>query len=329
MSSWDSTWKSFAIYHSSINVQRYLLHIYQNHGVEDSEKKSYENCYPFIYYLDHGKSYYELSSQAPLSIKPILLFYGMVQLLKACLLTVDPEYPESSTVLAHGVTTRKRKKRNYDFLKDEVKAQKNGLFSHVAHKMFHVKHDLDAEKYTMDFLLGRIPELNHLFQISLEKRQSYKVAGLQDRTFIIPACILDHLHMTVDRFDHFLKEILPFDFKMINKTVTSSKQLELIELQIKDPINPNDCSPLQFDLFENTLHIPTNKEQFLFFPEILTHYLLLYNLSMISRYETEWWSELLHGFDSLDYPFIEQFLSVTAVKVPYLINQYLQKQNFK
>ncbi len=329
MSSWDSIWKSFTIYHSSINVQRYLLHSYQNHSVDDSEKKSYENCYPFIYYLDHGKSYYELSKQAPMSIKPILLFYGMVQLLKACLLTVDPEYPESSTVLAHGVTTRKRKKRNYDFLKDEVKAQKNGLFSHVALKMFHVKHHLDAEKYTMDILLGRIPELNHLFQVSLDKQQNYKIAGLHDKTFTIPACILDNLHMTMDRFDSFLKDILPFDYQMMNKASAGSKQPDYIELQINCRVNPIDCSPLQFDCFENTFHIPTNKEQFMVFPEILTHYLLLYNLSMISRYETEWWSELLHGFDSLDYPFIEQFLSVTAVKVPYLINQYLEKQKLK
>jgi hypothetical protein len=326
MSSWDSIWKSFSIYHSSINVQRYLLQSYQKHGVDDSEKKSYENCYPFIYYLDHGKSYYELSNQAPLSIKPILLFYGMVQLLKASLLTVDPEYPESSTVLAHGVTTRKRKKRNYDFLKDEVKAQKNGLFSHVALKMFHVKHHLDAEKYTMDFLLGRIPELGNLFQVSLKKQQNYKIAGLHDQTLIIPSGLLDHLHMTADRLDHFLKDILPFDYHIVNKANANNKQLEFIELQVDCPLNPNDCSPIQFDCFENTLHIPLDKEQFLFFPEILTHYLLLYNLSMISRYETEWWSELLHGFDSMDYPFIEQFLSITAVKVPYLINQYLQKK---
>ena len=28
-------------------------------------------------------------------------------------------------------------------------------------------------------------------------------------------------------------------------------------------------------------------------PELLIHYLLLYNLSMISRYETDWWYDLL------------------------------------
>ena len=60
--------------------------------------------------------------------KPMLLFYGMGQLFKACLLTIDPNYPESTSVLAHGVTTRKRKKQGYQFLEDEVKIQKNWTY---------------------------------------------------------------------------------------------------------------------------------------------------------------------------------------------------------
>ncbi|HHY74946.1 MAG TPA: hypothetical protein GX497_17290 [Bacillus bacterium] len=324
VSSWNSIWKSFSIFYSSMNAQKYLLQCYKKSGIEDSEKKSYENCYPFIYYLDHGKSYYQLATQAPFSIKPILLFYGMVQLLKACLLTVDPAYPESSTVLAHGVTTRKRKKRDYDFLRDEVKVQKNGLFTHVAAKMFHMEQSLDAEKYTMEFLLARIPELNYLFQISMEKQQNYKIAGFHDKALFIPANILDHLHMTIERFTSFLKKCLPFEHQLLENEKNIEKQPLFFQLQLTCTINPNDCAPIQFDYYENTLHIPIDKEQFIYLPEIMTHYLLLYNLSMISRYETEWWGELLHGFDSLDYPFIEHFLSVTHMKIPYLINHYLQ-----
>ena len=58
---------------------------------------------------------------------------------------------------------------------------------------------------------------------------------------------------------------------------------------------------------------------------MLAHYLLLYNLSMISRYETEWWYELLHTYSSKDYPFILRFLEVTAQKIPYLISCYLNE----
>lgn len=327
MTDWEYIWKSFSIFHSSMNVQKYLLSCYNQIGIAEAEKKSYANCYPFIYYLDHGKSYYFLAKQAPLSIKPILLFYGLIQLIKAALLTVDPQYPESTSVLAHGVSTRKRKKRNYDFLKDEVKVQKNGLFPHFSEKIFHVKHSLEGEKFTMEFLLARIPELNHLFKISLDKQQNYKITSIDQKTLHIPVTILDHLNMTTTRFLQFLSQTLPFEFNYREvMEIDSKNQLDYFKIKLNDKINALNCTPLQYNFFEQSMHIPTYREQFLFFPEIMTHYLLLYNLSMISRYETEWWSELLHGYDSLDYPFIDHFLGVTIQKIPFLFYEYLQQK---
>lgn len=109
------TWQQLSFFFSSQNVQRYLARCYEKSSIQDAEKKSFENCYPFIYYLEHGKNYYELYKTAPFSIQPMLLFYGISQLFKACLLTIDPNYPESTTVLAHGVTTRKRKNKGINF----------------------------------------------------------------------------------------------------------------------------------------------------------------------------------------------------------------------
>ena len=62
-------------------------------GMENAEQKGYENSYPFIYYLEHAQIYYEQAEQSPLLIKPILLFYGFVHLIKACILTKSPNYP--------------------------------------------------------------------------------------------------------------------------------------------------------------------------------------------------------------------------------------------
>ncbi len=44
------------------------------------------------------------------------------------------------------------------------------------------------------------------------------------------------------------------------------------------------------------------------------HYLILYNVGMIARYETEWWYELLTQHISDDYVLIQQFLLVTEKK---------------
>lgn len=125
---------NFSIFRSADVAQRFLLQCYKQQQREDAVQRSYTNCYPFLYYLEHGQNFYAAARQSPLSIKPVLLFYGMVQLIKACLLTVDPDYPESTSVLAHGVSTRKRKKQGYEFLDDEVKIQKNGLFTHFSEK---------------------------------------------------------------------------------------------------------------------------------------------------------------------------------------------------
>ncbi|MFD1738831.1 YaaC family protein [Bacillus salitolerans] len=312
-------WQSYTPFHSSVNVQEYLHTIYHKSKFDEAEKKSYQNAYPFIYYLEHGKSYYQLSNQAPLSIKPVLLFYGMTQLLKASLLTVDPHYPESTSVLAHGVSTRKRKKQSYDFLKDEVKIQKNGLFSHFSLKMFHVEH-LDGEKITMVSLLRRIPELNPLFKFSFMETSSYCLnkSNAYANTFELTSKILDCYHMTDDRFSNFIKD--------------SNKRIQNISFNDKDNITisvstssltPLQSFPFYYHLFEDSYYLSTDKELVKYFPEVMVHYLLLYNLSMISRYETEWWSELLQNSSTKDLPFIQQFIEITAVKIPYLLSEFL------
>ncbi|MBM6616665.1 YaaC family protein [Bacillus suaedaesalsae] len=316
-------WQSYTPFHSSANVQEFLFRIYNRNNIEDAEKKSYNNCYPFIYYIDHGKSYYLLSEQAPISIKPVLLFYGMTQLVKACLLTVDPEYPESTSVLAHGVSTRKRKKQSYDFLKDEVKIQKNGLFSHFAEKMFHVEH-LDGEKLTMLSLLKRIPELSSLFNFSYQEDVSFPLIKTSEHTYILKYNIIDKYHMTEERFKDFLNDSLKktslIEFDKDNKNI-------VISFKDKNHLTPISCHPFYFNHQVGNYVISSERELTSYFPEMMIHYLILYNLSMISRYETEWWSELLQHISTKDLPFIQQFIQTTTFKIPYLISEFLHGLN--
>lgn len=319
-------WQSFNALHAANTTQHVLQKCYEKAAVPDAEKKSYENSYPFIYYLEHGQNYYQLSQNAPLSIKPVLLFYGMVQLLKACLLTVDPQYPESTSVLAHGVSTRKRKKQSYEFFHDEVKVQKNGLFSHFSERMFHVK-QMEGEKFTMEQLFKRIPELQNLFSLHFQQHCYFETPVIDGKMLVIPTEALDSYHMTSRRFLDFIAHTLPFSTSQSNEE-TNRENRNPISLKINTtnfPL-PLASSPLLYHLYENTYYLPKERELLTFFPEIMTHYLLLYNLSMISRYETEWWSELLHSYSSNDYPFIRQFLAVSADKVPFLLYLFLKEK---
>src|SRR5690606_7962050 len=112
---------------------------------------------------------------------------------------------------AHGVSTRKRKKRNYSFLDDEVRIQKYGLLSHFSNHLFHSNLVL-FDRIKMDSLLARIPELNGSFQM-VKGWKPLMPLNVTQNTITIPRSILDHLHMTEQRFIQFMEnqcEFYPF-----------------------------------------------------------------------------------------------------------------------
>ena len=305
-------------YHSASYVQQYLKRCYSNIELQDAERKSYDTCYRFMYFIEYGERYYRHAASADTELKPILLFYGMIQLLKACLLTLDPNYPGDTHVLAHGVTSRKRKKRHYAFMQDEVKGQKNGLFEYFSRKMFHVK-QIEGEKYRMEELLALIPEISLLFEQLLGRTTCYQMIPLTPTSFTIQSCILDSLNMTIDRFESYLQQQGNAKIKVL------SQNREFITLHVDEGLT-SDLMDAPFLSTQYGLYLPSERAQYNPIAEVMAHYLVLYNLSMICRYETEWWGDLFHTQESTDLPFILQFLEVTSEKVPHLLYGFLDAQ---
>lgn len=304
----------FSPFFSASSSQLFLKKCYSYLHISEAEQKSYQNCYPFIYYLEHAKTYYEQATISPLSIKPILIFYGYVQLLKACLLTVDPNYPESTTLLAHGVTTRKRKKQQYEFLKDEVKIQKNGLLTCITEKIFNIK-QIEGEKFIMEALINEIPEMQS--NSTLFSKKSFLPLTPINGRYLLQSSILDHYQMTKNRFLEFIqsKSKQTFSLQQVDKGLLLEPNKKLFY---------NSVSPIRYHTNLEIFMLSLNKNSTSYLlPELVSHYLILYNLSMIARYETEWWSELLKTTPNNDYPVIIQFLKTTQYKTPFLVSQWL------
>lgn len=299
---------------SEQTAQKYLHHCYQKLEDVDAEKKSYQNCHPFMYYLAHGRKFYSQGQKLEPLLQPILFFYGMAHLLKAVLLTKRPDYPESTTMLAHGASTRKRKKKHYKFVEDEVKVQYKGLFPYFSEHLYHIN-KMPFEKITMHRLFGLIPELLSLFQFHGEN-PLIKIGVTGTNKLEFPVHILDDYHLTKKSFIKRLSPLLP---GMIE--VHSTKKVMHFEL-------PQSFSHQTGPFFIHTnrsIFFPTDRDSFLPISEIMVHYLLLYNLSMVSRYETDWWGELLATKPDIDYPLILNFLQITAEKVPLMLGEELYK----
>lgn len=213
----------------------FLFNHYTENNIKDPSREAYRNSTRLSYYLRHGETYFEQSGEVPLSLQPLLLFYGATQLMKAVLLISDPEYPATSKMLSHGLSTRKRKKQHFHYLNDSVKVQKDGLFSCVSTKMFHMKP----------------------FQ--------GKVLVIRDLILSLPS-----LH------------------------------------------------PMMTSLYGQ------KKESSSLLPELLTYYALLYHLSMISRYETEWWYEEGINGSAREKVLLTEVLYQSRLQIPKHIADYLQ-----
>ncbi|WP_163969260.1 YaaC family protein [Oceanobacillus halotolerans] len=298
---------------SQSSAQYFLYSCYQQLGMKDAEIKSYENCSAFVHYLNHGRKFYENGRKSELLIQPILYFYGMVHLLKACLLTIRPNYPESTSLLAHGVSTRKRKRKNYSFIEDEVKIQHNGLFPYVNQHIYE-QEKVPFEKIKMDYLFGLIPEMQIL--LSFHQREKMISVGKQHQSILrLPTQLLDHYHLTEKALIQRLKPYL----SPIKKT-TTEKEAVIVELTKSIE---SESNPFFFHMSNEMIYFPINRSYFIPISEVMVHYLLLYNLSMLCRYEAEWWGELITTKPEIDYAFISHFLAITAEKIPLLLGHKL------
>ncbi|WP_085993776.1 YaaC family protein [Oceanobacillus senegalensis] len=298
---------------SQQTAQSFLHHCYKQQDEIEAESKSYENSQAFLYYLDHGRRFYDIGNHVELFAKPVLYFYGLTHLLKACLLTKRPNYPESTTLLSHGVTARKRKKRDYTFLEDEVKVQQKGLFPYFSNHLFSIDH-MPFEKIKMKDLFANLPEFNHFFALTGERKME-KVGSTGSFILAFPAQVLDTHHLTEKAF---IKRIEPYLPNIVDIDSDQSR------LQIKmDQKLTKSKGPFYIHMNNGLIYFPIHREQFLAISEIMIHYLLLYNLSMLCRYEAEWWGDLLTSKPDVDYPFIKHFLHVTAEKIPKLLEEEL------
>src|SRR5699024_11478444 len=106
----------------------------------------------------------------------------------------------------------------------------------------------------------------------------------------------------------------------------------MIHLHLKRPIQQS-FGPFFIHL-DQTIYFPKRRDHFLAISEVMAHYLLLYNLSMLSRYENEWWGDLLMKIYEIDFQFISHFLDILTLIVIIIITcllyfYILTKLNYK
>ncbi|MGG1657806.1 YaaC family protein [Brevibacillus sp. NRS-1366] len=331
----DKAWKALRFLETEPTARKYLAACYQSMGFEHFDRLAFQQSTRFLYLWKQARQFYTTAMAADLSIQPLLLFYGCTHLLKGMLLTRDPAYPQNSRVLQHGVTTRKLKRSAYLLTEDEIRPQKEGFFAHLAH-VFSLTPLQD--RYLAHDLFASIPGVSDAYAVTTNKEQFWvgiemtKVAPSKELgtapgiwiTVSFPEGKQGPLAYSTETFMQYIRRLTPSTCKLEQVRWREGTIKELLLSQFA--LSQLEQHPL-FRVQGNTLFFWNGPSTSLPLPEWASHYLLLYLLSMLCRYETEWWGELTlsHGF--AERFLVELFLEHHATTFPTVIMKQIQQNN--
>lgn len=174
----------------------------------------------------------------------------------------------------------------------------------------------------MKALLKQLPDMHACFAFLLNEEPFIKGEWAAANSIVFEPTLLDLYHMTASRFQQYvieqMRKIMPK-----TRTITVVETKQRVEIRFANAqAAKNAAPPFHFD--ENGFPlIHRSKANHLPLPELAIYYLVLYNLSMICRYETEWWGERIHTMDCDEIPFIKKFMETVQTRTKELIEDQL------
>lgn len=324
---YQKMWDTFVFFESEPSTKQFLSEIYEKQKLEDSYKFSFQNTSKFIYFIKQAREYFYSAEKSNILVKPLLIYYGMMSLIKAVILTKDPNYPSSTGVLRHGITTRKLKKINYKFHDDEIKIQKEGLLPWFYTLMTNKPIDkIAGNKYKIKELLSLLPDLRESYN-RLFKEQIIFPLNVKQKTnsyleLIVSRDILSLYHGDMNKLNLELNGYLKHDQKKYTfEESDPSDYIKIICSNFDINIESERLleNPMIIQDFKGHYYFRPFKETRLLLPEVIIDYMVMYNLGMLCRYDTELWGEIIFSFVSEDMYIINEFLNITLRKFPNLI----------
>ncbi len=323
-------WEQYLFFENELSARKFLGEKYTRLGMEHPERAAYRNAQAFSSYIKQARAIFGTLKQNSLWVRPLLLYYGMMSLLKALVLTLDTNYPQSAAVLRHGLSTRKRKREHYCFFQDEIRVQKEGLFPLAATLL--KKPVSTGESYTPKELFGWIPELKASYEKLFQAKTLFPIElkPHQDdgMLLLISERVLDQLHISPDSLVEKLNSLAREARFILDQPAVDGGWIRIIW---RHRLVRHVCDwEKGFDhpwFYENLkgdyyLWIGNNRPVEPL-AEILVHYMLLFSLSMICRYDPPLWGEMIQGFASEKTVLVEQLLTLAERKFPQLLLQAL------
>ncbi len=152
--------------------------------------------------LRQGKEFFRHAENASWLVKPMLLYYGMMAVAKACLVFQWPDYFLNSKALGHGLSAGPRVKGNFSFEERIKITHADSIFQRL-HLALSGQSVLVGEEVSLHELLLHWPAVQPIYKlvsrppqndkcVQLYELHTFDAADGQRHSFKIPEKVLDH-----------------------------------------------------------------------------------------------------------------------------------------
>lgn len=298
------------------NFEVCLNHLKKCKKFDNSEKFKFR-AKLIKYYITQAKEYYFSARDASVLTKPTLLYYGASCLVKALILSKRC-YQDDST--GHGIEVHKSNADDLmDFRIKPVKGTFLQLYQVLENENTNLIKSID---FNLEDLLLFIPELKDDFENIFDKKSlAIKVDRIKDEDGEYLFYEGDHF-TDFSKFNDFFNNIPNFDKCYVYPSFFSNGFS-----CFKKPMSDGDIVLRNIMGEEFLVSSLQSGENSIYLSQISVHFLILYLLSMLSRYYVNLWLGENSSDESRYFYIIEKFLDISERKFPNLVlNEILNKE---
>ncbi|WP_410319168.1 YaaC family protein [Methanobrevibacter sp.] len=294
-----------------------LNYLKENCKKFDNGKKFKPRASLMKHYITQAKEYYFSARDSSVLTKPTLLYYGASCLVKALIIAKSCDYDHST---GHGM---KVVKSDMDVLMDfrikPVKGTFLQLYQVLENKNTNLIKSMD---FNLEDLLSFIPELKDDFENIFDKKSlAIKVDRIKDEDGEYLFYEGDHF-TDLSKFNDFINNIPNFDKYYVYPSFFSNGFS-----CFKKPMADEDIVLRNIMGEEFLVSSLQSGENSIYLSQITVHFLILYLLSMLSRYYVNLWLGEESSDESRYFYIIEKFLDISERKFPNLVlNEILNKE---
>ncbi len=334
------------IYCESVENMREILGELPTKRLAD-EKKEEKRAYEICCCLQQGRSYYEAADKALDSVKPLLLYYGMVSFAGAIILAKGTKQSLSKMNRSHGLTPPDfTDAKSVDSCATAL-TQGRGTFHELVDSCreirFQIERTLDegplararwgfffgneAADFTdvdLDIrgLASRLPDLRRVYELTYQQKPEVFYGGIylhQEKMCSQPVLAV---HMGVHTQNlaagHPLG-VLAMSHPAFVKLALQEFQYDSAAFLPREDGSLECPLPMFTDLNFGTYCVSPFAEG-LFLSEICIYYAIMYLLSMLVRYRPDLWMSILHrGEGDRIMALLKTFIQFSFKKFPKLV----------